>query len=168
MCRDIGRIIVKWAYIEQYMQGLVYMAAKVSPEIGRLAVREPRLNERLDLILDLLHLRKLNTPPIDYKVFREILSDLEDMRNVVAHSAWVWSDNPKGWAAHVARGNWEGIPRTDRSNRSKRTRPEGQLIKDGILKTYIDGADWLIAQLKEFQANLEVQIASSQRTRPAQ
>src|SRR4051812_48071742 len=88
MLRDIGRLIVRYAYIEQGLQAIIYKLVDVEPGIGRLAVREPgRLIDRFDLAIDLMAAMKLALPPnFDPKVIREAMDDLADIRNLCAHS----------------------------------------------------------------------------------
>ncbi len=162
VCRDIGRIITRWAYVERYLQGIVYMLAGVSAPIGRLAMREPNALQRLDLVLDLLAARGLKAPSIDVKTLRGAMEDAQDMRNIIAHAGWVWSAEHQAWVVHVARGTWSGIPKAEQARRNKRIFPEGQILRPHIFKGYIAGIDGIIQQLREMQAEIEKQIRDSQ------
>ena len=160
MCREIGRLLVRFAYVENYLQGIVYMLIGCDQGIGRLAVREPRATERLDLIRDLIAAKKLKEPDLDFKSLRNALDDAEAMRNLCAHGAWTWLEEDNAWAVRVARGSWAQIPKTDRARRNKRIFPGGQIIRHQTLLTYVKGMDGLIDKLRALQTNLEAQLQS--------
>ena len=113
MVRERGRVIVRFAYLERYLQHIIYMLLETSAGIGRLAVREPnRLVDRLDLVLDIIAAKKLTIPKLDVelKILREAIEDAADMRNLCAHGTWMRVPDKGAWAVLVARGQWEGIP----------------------------------------------------------
>src|SRR5258708_11874622 len=55
--REIGRVIVHFAYFEQCVQEMVWDAMGVSEAVGRIAIREPRITDRLEMLRDLIGLR---------------------------------------------------------------------------------------------------------------
>ena len=59
LCREIGRVIISFANLEHRLSVLLYVLMRIPPEIGRLAVREPRATDRFDLAMDLFGVRKL-------------------------------------------------------------------------------------------------------------
>ena len=159
MCRSIGRLVVRYAYMESYMQGIVYMLADVDGRVGRLIVREARSTDRLDLILDLVALKELKVPEIDFKQLREAIEDAEDIRNLCAHGVWTFSDEHRAWAVQVARGKWGNVPKYDRARRNKRVYPQGQIVRQPHLDTYNKGLEAIIAKLRQLQSELETQLA---------
>ena len=128
MSRDIGRLIVRYAYLEQYLQNTIYMVLGLEPGMGRLAVREPgRLTEKLDLLLDIMAAKHLRCPDdFDVKEVREAMDDTMDMRNLCAHSTWMWVHEHHGWAVFVSRGQWAGIPKTERNRRTRNYSQRGR------------------------------------------
>ncbi len=54
---EVGRIIVRWAYFEDLIQLIVWTLMDLDHAYGRLAVREPRLSDKLEMIRDLSQLR---------------------------------------------------------------------------------------------------------------
>jgi hypothetical protein len=56
--REIGRIIVRFAYFEKCVLEMVWQALGLSEAAGRIAVREPRITERLDMLRDAVGLRR--------------------------------------------------------------------------------------------------------------
>lgn len=168
MSRAIGRIMTRWSYIEYILQNTIYALCRLEPEVGRLAVREPRIQDRLDLILDLAAYRKLTIPQleIEWKTLRDALVDSEDFRNVVAHSVWFWSPEHNAWAAHVARGSWPNRPKSDRVSRNKRMSPEGQIFRQSAFSDVVVGLERIIKILQGMKKNLEAQLQSSPQIRP--
>ena len=59
MLREIGRVVVAYANLEYLLSEVIYLLLDVDPKRGRLAVREPRATDRLDVIQDLILLSKL-------------------------------------------------------------------------------------------------------------
>jgi hypothetical protein len=167
MARDVGRLIVRYAYLEQYLQHVIYMVLGISAGTGRIVVREQgRLTERLDMLLDLIAAKNLTPPDEDFKQLREAIEDAMEIRNLCAHSTWTWSTEHQGWAVLVSRGSWEGIPRAERARRNKRLFPEGQIIRHKTLKLYVTGLEALEKAFRRIQANLEAQLQSSPQKHP--
>lgn len=167
MLRDIGRLIVLYAHAEQYLQGIIYMLVGVDAGIGRLAVREPgRLTDRLDFLLDLMAAKKLQPPDVDYKLLRKAIEGAMDMRNLCAHSTWIWSPEHKAYAVLVTRGQWADVPKSEMARRSKRLFPEGALVRASSLKVYLAGMQEIADDFRHIQASLEAQLRSSPEKRP--
>jgi hypothetical protein len=55
--REIGRILVHFAYFEQCVQEMVWQALHLSEAAGRIAVRDPRVTDRLEMLRDVVKLR---------------------------------------------------------------------------------------------------------------
>lgn len=161
MCREIGRLIVRYAYVESYLQGIVYLLVGCNQGIGRLAIREPRARDRLELIRDLIAAKGLTQPNADFKALSKAIEDAESMRNLCAHSPWTWSETENAWAVLVARGSWSHIPKSDKAQKNKRLFPEGKIIRQEHLTTYVKGMDGIVCELKSLQAKLQAQIQSS-------
>jgi hypothetical protein len=54
MRREVGRIIVHWGYFEHCVQEMNWQMLGISSAAGRIAMREPRVTDRLDMRHDLL------------------------------------------------------------------------------------------------------------------
>src|SRR5262245_8794648 len=57
MSREIGRIMVRWAYFEHGVQEMNWGVANLPQSVGRIAMREPRVTDRLEMLADLIRLR---------------------------------------------------------------------------------------------------------------
>ena len=86
--REAGRIIIRWAHLEFRLQQIVWHLLLVTEEQGRVAVREPRVSDRIDMIVDLAKLRNLT---IDFDRWTKIKTDAEPLnskRDLLAHGIW--------------------------------------------------------------------------------
>lgn len=106
MTREIGRIIVAWAYWEAYAQAMIWEIMGISAPMGRLAVRQPRLSERFELFRDIAALKKIS---MDEELLSSIISTadrLQSTRDIIAHGTWR-KTLKNGWFVQKSRGNWE-------------------------------------------------------------
>ena len=104
MSREIGRIIIHWSYFEHCIQQMNWQTLGISIAAGRLSVREPRVTDRLEMLHDLLKLRKGEW---DDKLYASILARArlaEAKRNLVCHGIWAHRDD--GWFVELTRGSW--------------------------------------------------------------
>jgi len=104
MSREIGRIIVHWAYFEQCVQQMNWQTLDITPAAGRLALREPRVENRLEMLHDLVKLREGEW---DDKLYRSILTRTKlatAKRDLIAHGLWAKRD--EGWYVELTRGVW--------------------------------------------------------------
>jgi hypothetical protein len=60
LLRDIGRIITHHSVLESKLSRIVYTLLGIDPVAGRIAVREPRTTDRLEMIVDLLKLKGIS------------------------------------------------------------------------------------------------------------
>jgi hypothetical protein len=75
MVREIGRVI-RFAYLEQYLQHIIYMLRGTPAGIGRVAVRESgRLVDRLELVLDLVAAKGWQPNPPGFRAAAALLKN---------------------------------------------------------------------------------------------
>lgn len=104
LAREIGRFLVTWAHFEHYVQAIIWGTLRLSDEEGRLAVRETRITDRLDIIRDL---GKFHNFAMDYVLLQDIrqrADKLAGKRHLLAHSIWQKPDDH--WRVLVTRGSW--------------------------------------------------------------
>lgn len=84
----VGNIIAKWSYAESLARVAAYSLLGVSPQEGRLAVREPDIKNYILMIRDLaaLHGVKFSANPTK---LAEHLGEIASFRNAIAHGNWV-------------------------------------------------------------------------------
>lgn len=105
LAREIGRFIVTWSYIENCVQDAIYRLLELTPAEGRIALRERRITDRLDMLRDLGQLRERTG---DYVLLASIRNRCEARarhRHLMAHSIWTKTDSE--WVARLTRGAWD-------------------------------------------------------------
>ena len=70
LTREIGRVIVGHTLLEHCLSRITYKLIDVDPKIGRLAIREPRTADRLELIFDLTEVQGIQLK-IDKTLYRD-------------------------------------------------------------------------------------------------
>lgn len=164
LCREIGRIISRWAYLENYVQRIVWTLMGISREEGRLAVREPRVEERVELIADLMHVYGLN---VDDKFISALIDGIRKqvrIRDAVAHGAWSFSEDYGDWQVTNTKGTWNKQDRP-KIERKKRVNPEGILLGVTALRKRVAAVDDIIANATILHDSIVEQIAAL-RERP--
>jgi hypothetical protein len=130
-CREVGRIVVKFSRLEHKLSGAIYTVLQVHTVEGRLAVREPRAPEKLDLIHDLLTLRGVKVAT-DFKELRKILEDANSRRDQLAHGIWVRAPNGD-ICLRVTKGNWPQDEQVD-GRKKRAVLPQASPITIGMLR----------------------------------
>lgn len=64
LCREIGRVIVTWAFLEQYAQELVCKLLGIGKKEGRVALQQGDLPGRYEMITTLAFLRDVDVEKI--------------------------------------------------------------------------------------------------------
>lgn len=123
LLREIGRVIVSFARLEDKLSNALYVLLQVHRVEGRLAVREPRAADRLDLIRELLELRNIQVGT-DFKALRRALEDATNRRDQIAHGVWFRNPTTGTFYLRLTRGHWPA--QTVRFGKRKRLiYPEG-------------------------------------------
>lgn len=91
---EIGRIITRFAFLQSQLRELTYKLLIVSRKQGRLAVREPRIDDHITMIEDLATLAGID-PKVDWKKLRKPCRELESFRNRLAHGIWLKHSSTK-------------------------------------------------------------------------
>jgi hypothetical protein len=105
MSREIGRIIVYWAFFEQCVQQMAWKILELTPPAARIAIREPRVEDRLTMVRDLVKLRKCDWDDTLYKSILTRTKLAAPKRDLVAHGLWGYT-SVDGWFVELARGMW--------------------------------------------------------------
>jgi len=95
------------------------MVVGISEEEGRLALREPRLNDRLELIADLVHLYGLKIDATLIKSMTIAIDKNVELRDAIAHGLWAYDTDRSLWALTITKGSWvdQSKPRTERKKK---------------------------------------------------
>lgn len=128
-----------------------WQAARVSAPVGRIAMREPRVTDRLEMLNDLIAVRG---GIWDHDIYKSIHSRARlsaAKRDLLAHG--IWAHTPRDeWTVQLARGSWpKNLSALVRG--SKKVTPEGVLMDPAKLKLATNEIEGLIADLKTLRAS---------------
>jgi hypothetical protein len=124
LLRQIGKVIITYAALEAKMSRMIYSLLNVDPIAGRLAVRDPRTTDRLDLISDLLKLADI-TVKADISAIKIVLTKCARERDALAHGLWFRDPkHPGKLFLRLLGGTW--TPPGSRGKSKRRTRPEAR------------------------------------------
>jgi hypothetical protein len=156
--REIGRVIVGWAHLENHLQAVCYMLLRLKGEEGRVAVRQPRATDRLEMILDLLFLNRMQAHSGFFKSMQKRIGEAAEFRDLFAHGIWTYSEEHKKWAVQNTRGNWGDNQTGIRAAGKKRITPEGLLVSLDGARYVASQIDGLISDAKLMQIEIEAQL----------
>lgn len=106
LLEGIGQVIVLFSRLEFVLSKIIHDLLGISEKEGRLAVREPRASERVNIIADLLALRNMEVGT-DLKKLQTLVENLEKDRNKVAHGIWVKHPKTGELLLRVTKGTWQ-------------------------------------------------------------
>ena len=157
LSREIGRIIVHWAHFEHLVQDMVWQSIPVSQAIGRTAVREPRVSDRLEMLRDLVKLRGAQWDDELFKSILERTKLISARRDLLGHG--IWGNHNGGmmnmddvWHVQLARGSWpKNI--SELVEGSKKIIPEMVLMPLAKLRETTSEIVQLIGDLKKLRAS---------------
>jgi hypothetical protein len=145
--REIGRIIVQFAYFEQCVQEMAWNTMGISDAAGRIAVREPRVIDRLSMVRDLIGLRGGFWDEPLYKSIYSRANLIAAKRHLLAHGIWFYDRLRDEWHVQLTRGSW---PKSEAElvAGSKKITPESVLITLDDLRLLTSQISELISDLK--------------------
>ena len=155
--REIGRIIVHWAHFEHIVQEMVWQTMQVSQQVGRIAVREPRVTDRLEMLRDLVKLRNGEWNDELFKSILERAKLITARRDLLAHGIWgehpdpQWRNN-EVWHVQLARGSWPKNLKELVAG-SKKITPEMVPMERDTLRSTTSEIVQLIADLKTLRSS---------------
>lgn len=157
--REIGRIIVRWAFVEFCLQKIVWRLVGVDDAVGRLAIRDPRATDRIDMIVDLAALHSIKIDKAQIREFREQVNYGQIHRDILAHG--LWGKYPDG-SLRVVRStgqhpkNIKQVP-----HRSRRVAPSALTVTVEQLRDAIEKIDWIIKYALELEVVIKKLLEAS-------
>jgi hypothetical protein len=147
----IGRVISRWAYLEWLLTDITYGVLNIGPKQGRMVVRDVRAYERVEMIRDLMKLRKIATT-IDMNRLMDDLDAAEKDRNLLAHGMWI--KHPSTGELHVwfIRGAWRPDPKQQKVSRN--IKPQAVRKTPADLTARYKDIDRLIGELRNLQTEV--------------
>jgi hypothetical protein len=106
--REIGRVIVAYAKLEHRLSAMLYVLLGVDPKRGRLAVREPRATDRVEVIRDLIQVGKIDVAT-DMKLLADAVDQAQRERDQLAHGIWLHDPVTKATWLRLTKGSWQPI-----------------------------------------------------------
>jgi len=161
MCREVGRMLIRWAYFEHVVQEMNWQTLGISPAQGRVAVRAPRASDRLEMLRNLIELRKGEWDDDRFKSILQRAKLLAAKRDLVAHAIWAQRDD--GWYVELSRGAWPKSLRELVAS-TRQIQPELKPMNIDQLREATTQIDELIADLKKLRASA-VALSASPGTR---
>jgi hypothetical protein len=150
LSREIGRILVRLAYFEQCVLEMVWQALNLSEASGRIAVRDPRVTDRLDMLRDVIKERGGSLDEELLKTIRQKVDLIVARRHLLAHGIWFHHKALGEWHVQLTRGSW---PKTKEElvSGSKKVTPESIVMTVDELRSTTAEIDGLIADLKRLR-----------------
>lgn len=128
----VGRIIIKHSYLELMLSRIAYLLAGVEPEVGRVAIREPRTSDRWSMIESLAIVRGIEIEPGAVKIMRKHLQALASRRDGLAHGTFFEHPQSGKKLIRTTKGEWQP-PGMKIGKIKKAIHPSGDLLEiDGL------------------------------------
>ncbi len=154
----LGRVVVRWSFVERQLMNIVYLLLGVSKKHGRVAVREPRADECITMIRQLMHLEKVTVHSIDLDRLSKALASIKNTRDTLAHGLWLQGPNDTV-LIQVTGGTWKPDPKSPKI--AKRIDPEGMGVTPTDLETLSDQIKQMMQALDVLHREIEAQVPSS-------
>jgi hypothetical protein len=164
---EIGRVIVRWAFIEHHVNTVVWNLAFSfhiqSGSLGILCIAEKPFEKRLKLISELANLRHIE---FDESILNSIKGKgktLAEERNLLAHGCW--SKKRRHWYVKQTRGTW-GENENGPSG-PKGVVPEAERRTAAQIRKTVSELDELIEEVMAFKVSFRItpQLAAQRETR---
>jgi hypothetical protein len=158
MSRELGRVMTRWAYFEHYLQMILWAIAfdghKDGAKLGRVAIREPRAEDRLDMIQDAAAIRKFYFDKALLKSIRKRAIPLNGNRDLIAHGKWTHTAHD-GWIVQQVRGKWAKDPNEKLPRGSRRIIPESLPFDAARLREIWTAIEALIADARKLALSID-------------
>jgi hypothetical protein len=154
--QEIGRIVVHWAFLEHYVQRIVWLLLKVDAKRGRVAVRDADMERRIDMIADLASIEGAKLETLDS--FKSKAKETAGDRNLVVHGLWM-KDDDGTWSVQDTRGSHPKDV-TGLLSRKRSIEPGSVVMDTERLRGITAEIERLIASAKSLQEEVAKLMAS--------
>jgi hypothetical protein len=161
--REIGRVIAAHALVEWMLVRIIYQLLGLKPVEGRIAVRQPRTTDCVDMITDLLTLNKL-TVNTDMVALRKALDKCCSERDALAHGIWMKDESTGEIFLRLSSGNWQ-LPGTNKKAK-RRIDLEGALYDFRDAKETKRLIDGVIDAVDNLRTDIVAALTASPRKSP--
>ncbi len=153
----VGEVVTAWAIQEHELRLLVLLLLALDPKRGRLAVRNARAKETVELVADLMHLGELESRTTKLKEFGEVLEEIENRRNAISHNIWLRSEDGRLFLQSLS-GTWPS--RKGEFKRKRRIDPAGIPVEEANLTDLIQAIRQTIKQSKRLRQEVANALAA--------
>jgi hypothetical protein len=158
--REIGRIIVRWAYFEYSIQQVVWLLVGVDQITGSFSVREPRVTERIDMIQDLASLRSVKLKDeLWFQAYRVQADAAQSHRDLLAHG--LWTSYPDGSFRVVKTRGQHPKSRKQVPHRSRKVSPEALSVTAKELRWITGIIDLLVTDAVSLKKSVQEKLEAS-------
>jgi hypothetical protein len=154
---EIGRIMTRWAFIEWQLEQITYRVVGVGPKIGRLTIRDPRVDAHITMIADVMKLRKISVRT-DLAKLSSGLVQIKNFRDAVAHGIWITHPISKLPLLQYTKGKWSiaAMPNTKRV-----VEPEGVPVTIEKLRAFVLSIEGAARTISKLEREIAAQLSAS-------
>lgn len=157
---NIGRVVTRYAFFEAQLRHAIYLLLDIDVKAGRVAVRNPRLDDAITMILDLMAVKSIKTS-IDLKFLRKECKKIESFRDKISHGVWVKHSGTKLPVLQVTAGSYA---RTQGGESVKaRITPQALAIGPDDFKSFLRAIDIALEHVGMLRQEIHQQIESSRK-----
>ncbi len=160
LTREIGRVIVGHALLELCLSRIIYKLIDVDPKFGRLAVREPRAIDRLELIFDLAEVQGIRLK-INKTLYRDAVKVCVSQRDQLAHGIWVRDPKTRMLFLRITKGSWQPV-KGQRGKTKRLIKPEAIQYNAEDARVLRQIIDQTTSMINELGVAIQAALASSQ------
>lgn len=161
--QQIGIIVTRWAYIEWRLHQICYRLLNVSPKVGRIAIREPKESQYIDMIEDLMELDSIPVPAAVAKVRTE-LDKWGKSRNLVAHGLWLRDKKSRKLMIQSTAGQWDKSKLDRGQTLSRKVLPEAIFMDLDKLKEIAHAVTLIGMNLEKFYLYVDAKATSREKS----
>jgi hypothetical protein len=163
LSREIGKIVVRWAYVEHKAQQVIRTLAQLTLPVSRVIAREPRLEDRITIIEQLADFHGISLNSEALKHLREGARLLAAKRHILAHG--IWCKMGDVWNVVITRGQWDD---DEAPSRHKSILPESMPVSASSLAIIVEGIETLDRLLDVIAINVSAKLQAPPELHPSQ
>ncbi len=160
--RDMGRVIFHWARLENELKDTIYTLLSIGRKEGRIAVSNPRADQLVQRIGELISIKGLKTN-VKLKEYGAAVQTLRTARDNIAHG--IWADHP-GSPNPVLQRTSGSTTEPGRKKVSARIFPGAVEVEPGNMRTTAGQIERLIKIAVTLKTELKSQIQARQKESP--
>ena len=160
----VGQFIVKFSYQEWLLSIIVYAALGVNHRQGRIAVRDPRMEDSFDMLVTLCRFAKIELPTT-FAATKKLAKAMDEKRNLLAHGLWKESPTAPFLTIRQVSGTWQP---NGKDRISRRVMPEPIPMSSQILDAWLVDMSRLIRETEAIQRCVVRQLLALQKKQTLQ